>query len=148
LSKTTGFFFTAVINNFFGIGVGFVGGLVLIFGFVLIFFLIGFFGFVLIFLIINNLLQDLIFKIISTILLMTCILCEKNSVEFWFGSLCAKCRRVKHLLSIFNERVYEVLEEVLIKNEDEQDVKIKEELKIELTKNEYNLRNKKKNTTE
>tara|TARA_R110000803_G_scaffold116476_1_gene185072 strand:- start:816 stop:1250 length:435 start_codon:yes stop_codon:yes gene_type:complete len=90
----------------------------------------------------------LIFKIISTILLMTCILCEKNSVEFWFGSLCAKCRRVKHLLSIFNERVYEVLEEVLIKNEDEQDVKIKEELKIELTKNEYNLRNKKKNTTE
>jgi hypothetical protein len=44
--------------------------------------------------------------------------------------------------------VYEVLEEVLIKNEDEQDVKIKEELKIELTKNEYNLRNKKKNTTE
>lgn len=72
-----------------------------------------------------------------------CVLCEKSEEYLIISKFCNKCRKIKHLLNLYNDRVYEVLDEVLVKNEKEQEEHIKEELKNELTKTEYNLRNKK-----
>ena len=45
---------------------------------------------------------------------MVCKLCEKNEVEYWFGSWCKSCRKVKHYLNLYGDRVYEVLDNVNI----------------------------------
>lgn len=72
---------------------------------------------------------------------MVCALCEKSS-EFWFGSLCAKCRKIKHLMSIHGDRVYEILNNVLSRAKDKQIIKEAEEIKEEIISKQYNLRNK------
>ena len=59
--------------------------------------------------------------------MFSCRLCEKNSVIT--TNLCDKCRRIKHLINLYDERVYEVLENCLvrkefaIKNKERQEVK-------------------------
>jgi len=59
--------------------------------------------------------------------MFSCKLCEKNSVIT--THLCDKCRRIKHLINLYDERVYEVLENCLvrkefaIKNKERQEVK-------------------------
>ena len=58
-----------------------------------------------------------------------CRLCEKETV--YVTNLCEKCRRVKHLLNLYGDRVYQVLEEVLVRTEDKQDNKINKEIKKE-----------------
>ena len=73
---------------------------------------------------------------------MVCVLCEKPS-EFWFGSLCSKCRKIKHYISIHDERVYEILDNVLSRAKDKQIIKEAEEIKEEITTKQHNLRNKK-----
>ena len=61
--------------------------------------------------------------------MFSCRLCEKNSVIT--THLCDKCRRIKHLINLYDERVYEVLENCLvrkefaIKNKERQEVKHK-----------------------
>tara|TARA_R110002153_G_scaffold103077_2_gene240079 strand:- start:8522 stop:8764 length:243 start_codon:yes stop_codon:yes gene_type:complete len=72
---------------------------------------------------------------------MVCALCEKSS-EFWFGSLCGKCRKIKHLMSIHGDRVYEILNNVLSRAKDKQIIKEAEEIKEEIISKQYNLRNK------
>lgn len=74
---------------------------------------------------------------------MTCILCEKNKVEFWFGSLCKDCRRIKHHISISGDRVYEILDNVLSRTEEKQIIKEADEIKKEIKHKEHNLRSKK-----
>lgn len=74
--------------------------------------------------------------------MFSCVLCEKNEEYLFVSKFCGKCRKIKHLINLYGDRVYEVLDEVLVKNEKEQEEHIKEELKNELTKTEYNLRNK------
>lgn len=74
--------------------------------------------------------------------MFSCVLCEKETV--YISSLCEKCRRIKHLLNLYDDRVYEVLESVLVRNEDGQKNKINTELKKDLEKREYNLRKKNK----
>jgi hypothetical protein len=54
--------------------------------------------------------------------------------------LCPDCRRVKHLLSLYNTRVYDVLEQVLIRNTLKQEHKIKVEIKSDITKKEKMLK--------
>lgn len=73
--------------------------------------------------------------------MFSCVLCEKETV--YTSYLCEKCRRIKHLINLYDDRVYEVLENVLVRNEDGQTNKEKIELKKDLVKREYNLRNKK-----
>ena len=46
-----------------------------------------------------------------------CLLCENALNEYWFSSWCASCRRIKHYLSLYHERVYEVLDNVLSRTE-------------------------------
>lgn len=77
--------------------------------------------------------------------MFSCVLCEKNEEYLFVSKFCNKCRKIKHLINLYGDRVYEVLDEVLVKNEKEQEEHIQEELKNELTKTEYNLRNKKEN---
>jgi len=70
-----------------------------------------------------------------------CVLCEKETC--YISKFCDKCRRIKHYLNLYNDRVYEVLDNVLSRAEDKQDNKIKEEIKAEIINKEYNLRKKK-----
>jgi len=88
---------------------------------------------------------------------MVCYLCEKEPTANYFGYLCVKCRRVKHLLNLYEDSVYETLEKVLVRDKKQQEHKIKtidaEKIKItvEDEKNEYYLRrnkNKKCSSTE
>lgn len=72
-----------------------------------------------------------------------CVLCEGKN-EFWFGALCSNCRRVKHFISIYGDRVYEVLDSVLSRTEDKQKLKEAEEIKKEIQNKELNLRSSKK----
>ena len=45
----------------------------------------------------------------------TCVLCEKETC--YIANLCDKCRRIKHLISVYDDRVYKVLDNVLVRNE-------------------------------
>tara|TARA_R110000868_G_scaffold361927_1_gene623933 strand:- start:3116 stop:3370 length:255 start_codon:yes stop_codon:yes gene_type:complete len=72
-----------------------------------------------------------------------CVLCEGTN-EFWFGALCSNCRRIKHFISIYKNRVYEVLDSVLSRTEDKQKLKEADEIKKEIENKEHNLRSSKK----
>tara|TARA_R110000868_G_scaffold82309_1_gene232496 strand:- start:1245 stop:1499 length:255 start_codon:yes stop_codon:yes gene_type:complete len=72
-----------------------------------------------------------------------CVMCE-NKNEFWFGSLCSNCRRIKHFISIYGDRVYEVLDSVLSRTDDKQKLKEADEIKKEIENKEHNLRSNKK----
>ena len=74
--------------------------------------------------------------------MFSCAFCEKETV--YVVSLCNKCRRIKHLLNLYDERVYEVLESVLVRNVEGQNNKVDNVLKKDLEKREYNLRKKNK----
>tara|TARA_R110001632_G_scaffold205663_1_gene329486 strand:+ start:140 stop:379 length:240 start_codon:yes stop_codon:yes gene_type:complete len=74
--------------------------------------------------------------------MFSCALCEKETV--YVVSLCNKCRRIKHLLNLYDDRVYEVLESVLVRNVEGQNNKVDNVLKKDLEKREYNLRKKNK----
>jgi len=60
-----------------------------------------------------------------------CHLCEEETVIT--VNLCEKCRRIKHIMTCYTrEIVYDVLEKVLIRNEDQRDYKIKNYKKPEI----------------
>jgi len=60
-----------------------------------------------------------------------CVLCEKEWMVI--HSLCQKCRRIKHLLSLYEDKVYSTLENCLVRNKEQiefkENVQIKEEKK-------------------
>jgi len=47
--------------------------------------------------------------------MFSCRLCEKETVIT--TNLCEKCRRVKHLINLYDDRVYQVLEDVLVRQD-------------------------------
>lgn len=53
-----------------------------------------------------------------------CKLCEKETVIT--TNLCDKCRRIKHLINLYDDRVYDVLENCLVRSE--QQIQNKENL--------------------
>ena len=56
---------------------------------------------------------------------MTCILCEKEKVETWWGSFCPNCRKIKNLGNVYGfERIYNILEKCCIRNEQQLEKKI------------------------
>ena len=74
--------------------------------------------------------------------MFSCVLCEKETVIT--THLCEKCRRVKHLINLYQDRVYDVLENVLVRNEEGQQKKESQEITKDIEKKkEYNLRNNK-----
>ena len=56
---------------------------------------------------------------------MVCCLCEKKSVENWFGSFCTECRQIKNLGNVYGfERVLEILKKCCIRDENQLEKKI------------------------
>jgi len=47
--------------------------------------------------------------------MFNCRLCEKETVIT--THLCDKCRRIKHLINLYDQRVYDVLENCLVRKE-------------------------------
>jgi len=56
---------------------------------------------------------------------MVCVLCEKKSVENWFGSFCPECRQIKNLGNVYGfDRVLEILKKCCIRDENQLERKI------------------------
>ena len=72
-----------------------------------------------------------------------CYLCEKKERVAYWSYFCDDCRRIKHLLNLYGDRVNEVLEHVLVRPEDKQAHKIKDEIKKDIELKTYSLRSKK-----
>ena len=53
-----------------------------------------------------------------------CSLCLNSEEYLLTSKLCSKCKRIKHLLSIYGADVYLTLEEVLVRNASQQKNKI------------------------
>ena len=63
-----------------------------------------------------------------------CHLCEKETV--YFSNLCTKCRKIKHLINLYGDEVYLVLDEVLVRDRVKQQHKIKKIISSGVDKNE------------
>tara|TARA_R110000824_G_scaffold340033_2_gene526558 strand:- start:358 stop:633 length:276 start_codon:yes stop_codon:yes gene_type:complete len=70
---------------------------------------------------------------------MICYLCEKKERESYFSYFCSDCRKLKHYISIYGDRTYEILDNVLARTLDKQEYKIKEELKKDIENKEQAL---------
>lgn len=71
----------------------------------------------------------------------SCKFCLNNNVDTWFGSWCESCHRLQRMIALFSiDKIMSVLDTVLLVDETEQKVKIKEELKSQLHVREYNLK--------
>lgn len=64
--------------------------------------------------------------------MFVCSLCERETC--YIAQHCPKCRQIKHLLNLYGDRVYEVLNCVLVRNEKAIAKKTELELKTEKTK--------------
>lgn len=52
-------------------------------------------------------------------------MCEKNSVENWFGSFCPECRQIKNLGNVYGfDRILEILKKCCIRDENQLEKKI------------------------
>ena len=58
-----------------------------------------------------------------------CSLCLNSDEYLLTSRFCSKCKRIKHLLSIYGEDVYLTLEEVLVRNSNQQKNKIETTIK-------------------
>ena len=75
--------------------------------------------------------------------MFSCALCEQETC-YWHN-LCPSCRKVKHYMSCFTrDRVVDVLDQVLARSEEKQDLKIELEIRKEIAKKEADLSKKKK----
>uniref|UniRef100_A0A6C0EIU2 Uncharacterized protein n=1 Tax=viral metagenome TaxID=1070528 RepID=A0A6C0EIU2_9ZZZZ len=54
--------------------------------------------------------------------MLSCTLCEKETC--YISKFCTKCRRIKHLLNLYGDDVYNTLETVLVRNNHQQANKI------------------------
>ena len=73
-----------------------------------------------------------------------CYMCEKKDREGYWCYYCSDCRKIKHYLNIYGERVYEILDNVLSRTEEKQQYKINDEIKKDIENKEYSLRSNKK----
>lgn len=73
-----------------------------------------------------------------------CYLCRTEPRMNWTGYYCKKCKGLQDSIACFGDRVYEVIDCVLLrKDKDKQQIKIADEIKKEIEVKEYNLRCKK-----
>ena len=79
-------------------------------------------------------------------MVFTCYLCRQESRIYWTtGYYCSKCKRLQDSISIWGDRVHEVVENVLFRRDGQkQEIKIADEIVKEIQTKEYNLRNKNK----
>mgnify|MGYP003671086498 FL=1 len=56
---------------------------------------------------------------------MVCVMCEKESVENWFGSFCKECRQIKNLGNVYGfPRILDLLKKCCIRDENQLEKKI------------------------
>tara|TARA_R110000744_G_scaffold368559_1_gene478506 strand:+ start:199 stop:405 length:207 start_codon:yes stop_codon:yes gene_type:complete len=65
---------------------------------------------------------------------MSCYLCREESRISTLGYYCHNCKKIQDLISVYGKRVYEVLEEVLVRKEAQQKHKIVQEIKKEVSR--------------
>ena len=70
--------------------------------------------------------------------MFSCVFCEDESV--YFGYLCSGCRSLKHTKLLYKERFNEVIKNVLLRTDDKQEHKIKEEIKKDIEEKTYSLK--------
>ncbi len=74
---------------------------------------------------------------------MVCSFCQKNECEGYLKWYCSDCSRLKRLINLHGDRVYEILDNVLLRTEDKQRNKevleIQKEVKEQEKKLEINL---------
>ena len=58
-----------------------------------------------------------------------CTLCSNSDEWLVVSRFCTKCRRIKHLLNLYGDEVYDTLEEVLVRTKEQQNNKIKTSIK-------------------
>lgn len=71
----------------------------------------------------------------------TCLFCETNTSGY-FQKWCPKCRALKHQILLWGDRIYDVVDNVMCRSHEKQDLKIKCEIKKEIENKAYNLRSK------
>ena len=65
--------------------------------------------------------------------MLWCKLCKEEHVFTTY--LCEGCQKIKHMMNIYgSKRVHEILENVLVRNNDQQERKVKMELTKEKSK--------------
>jgi len=62
-----------------------------------------------------------------------CYLCEKETVENWFGTYCTNCRKIKNLGNVYGfDRIYGILENCCIRDPTQLEAKILKQKKKEV----------------
>ena len=74
-------------------------------------------------------------------MVFNCVLCQKEKCYYY--NLCTKCERIKDYLSLYDDRVYEILDSVLSRDIQKQNNKIDSEIVNEISAKEQKLRKKK-----
>ena len=64
-------------------------------------------------------------------MVFSCKLCEAQPC--YTTNFCNKCRKIKHLINLYGDRVHEVLDKVLMVNIVEQNAREHTEIKTEVT---------------
>ena len=64
-------------------------------------------------------------------MVFSCKLCEAQPC--YTTNFCDKCRKIKHLINLYGDRVHEVLDKVLMVNIVEQNAREHTEIKTEVT---------------
>ena len=68
-----------------------------------------------------------------------CILCEEKPAEYYFGSFCIVCRKIKNLGNVYGfDRIYNILSECCIRDPEQLERKIlnqkhKQDTNVKLT---------------
>tara|TARA_R110000782_G_scaffold108088_3_gene196514 strand:+ start:327 stop:563 length:237 start_codon:yes stop_codon:yes gene_type:complete len=71
---------------------------------------------------------------------MSCYLCrDKPRLHWGTGYFCADCKKIQDAISIYGDRVHQVVEQVLFRTPENQEHKIKGEIKKEIKSKEKQL---------
>ena len=70
--------------------------------------------------------------------MFVCSLCEKETC--YISKFCDKCRKIKHYLNLYHNRVYDVLDSILSRTPDKQENKIRVELAHEIKNKEEKIK--------
>ena len=75
----------------------------------------------------------------------SCSLCSHSQEYLYINRYCSKCQKIKHYLNLYQDRVYEILDNVLSRDLDKQSNKIKVEIHEEIKNQEFKLKKAKEN---
>ena len=75
--------------------------------------------------------------------MISCTLCQKEYC--YISRFCDKCRRIKHLINLYGDDVYKTLEEVLVRTEKQQTLKIEKSIQPKIERTFTRSQEKKKN---